>query len=89
LLFELGPESLGVENFTVKSSVSLYPNPVIDILYFSEQLVQIELYAMDGKLIRKIPFAKSVDLSVLLKGEYLLKGITSKHQIVSKKFFKN
>ncbi|MFC3158065.1 T9SS type A sorting domain-containing protein [Chryseobacterium arachidis] len=89
LLYQLGTESLGVDNFTAKNAISLYPNPVKDIFYFSEQLMEIELYSLDGKLIIKIPSAKSIDLPFLSHGEYLLKGITQKQKSFVKKFLKN
>lgn len=89
LLYQIGPETLGTEDLINKSSVAFYPNPVKNMLYFSEELIQVQLYSIDGRFIKSFPSTKSIDFSSLSSGEYLIKAKTKQQQDVSKKFLKN
>ncbi|CAI2766203.1 pectate lyase family protein [Flavobacterium collinsii] len=63
------------------SKVILYPNPVADVLYFSESNQVVEkvfLYNMSGNLVKTSgKETKSMDLSTLISGTYLLKVVTT------------
>lgn len=59
-------------------SISIYPNPVTNILTFNttdnKKVTQIMLYSMDGKIILdKAIENNQIDLSNLLEGTYILK----------------
>ncbi|WPO81965.1 T9SS type A sorting domain-containing protein [Chryseobacterium sp. JJR-5R] len=88
LLYKLSNVVLSIGESAVVHSVSVYPNPSRDIVYFSEQLKEIEVYSVDGKLLMKIASAKTIDLSLMAHGEYLLKGYTSNNQVFTKKLIK-
>lgn len=51
-------------------------------------LKNIEVYSVDGKLLMKIASAKSIDVSLMAQGEYLLKGYTVNNQVFTKKLIK-
>lgn len=75
-----------------KNSLHIYPNPVRDILNIQsdENLKQIEIYDLTGKLIQTYKVSdKSIQLNLeqLNKGIYVVK-IISKSSIVSKKIIK-
>lgn len=82
---------LGTQN-EVLNSVKFYPNPVTDQIYFSENL-QIQNYQIlnvEGKVVRSenVLILKSLEVSTLEKGVYLLKLKTKKGDLVHR-FIKN
>src|SRR5690606_9156227 len=56
-LFSLDPQNLQVEEIISENSVTVFPNPVDDILYIKfkkdegYQYIDISLYSIEGKLI--------------------------------------
>lgn len=76
----------------ILNSVKFYPNPVTDQIYFSENL-EIENYQIlnvEGKVVRSENAldVKSLEVSTLEKGFYLLKLQTKKGELVHR-FIKN
>ncbi|URC13854.1 T9SS type A sorting domain-containing protein [Flavobacterium sp. B183] len=74
------------------SKVILYPNPVADVLYFSESVQSIEkvqVYNMSGTLVKSVSKnVESIDVSNLISGTYLVKVYTNEgsfNQTVLKK----
>ncbi len=70
---------------------SLYPNPVSDKLYIgsSERFSSLEIYDVSGKLmLSKNDVVGIVDVSMLQRGQYLLKLISGDGNIVKTKFVK-
>lgn len=76
----------------VLNSVKFYPNPVIDQIYFSENLVieNYQILNVEGKVVRSENALqlKSLEVSTLEKGFYLLKLKTKKGDLVHR-FIKN
>lgn len=73
-----------------KTNIKTYPNPVIDFLNIKTDdiIKSVEIYAIDGKLIKKIEGNNSkVDFRNYQKGSYLIKIETNK-SIVSQKVIK-
>lgn len=59
-------------------SISVYPNPVADILTFNttdnKKVTHIKLYSMDGKIILdKAIENNQIDLTYIIQGTYILK----------------
>ncbi len=83
-----GP-ALGVQEIS-KDRIQLFPNPVIDIIHISGindgQIMQI--YHIDGRLIRSEIFDSKVDVSQLTPGVYLLRITTRGLQSHEFKFMK-
>lgn len=56
-----------------KSSLSIYPNPAKDKIYFSEEIESLKIRDLTGKLIYRIDdLTQSTDISFLHSGIYLL-----------------
>jgi len=73
-----------------KTNIKTYPNPVIDFLNIKTDdiIKSVEIYAIDGKLIKKIEGNNSkVDFRNYQKGSYLVKIETNK-SITSQKVIK-
>lgn len=66
-----------------------YPNPVKDYLYFSEEITSIKITDLSGRIFNEFSSnQKSVDLSGLKKGLYLMVAITRDGTKVTKKIIK-
>ena len=64
-------------HFLSDEEVKVYPNPAINKLYIQKsndlniELISIE--TVDGKVLKQLPFAGSIDISSLTKGVYLIR----------------
>ena len=87
-------ENLSVGSSTFDSFVSLYPNPVSDVLKIkttSGNILSIKLYSVNGKLFRTYSFENrqvELDLSAFANGFYLLQ-IQTDNELLFKKIIKN
>ncbi|WP_223606550.1 BspA family leucine-rich repeat surface protein [Chryseobacterium sp. OSA05B] len=72
-----------------KSNLSIYPNPVKNTLFFTENLSDIEIYTLEGRLLKNNLTGKQADVSALPKGIYLLKATDKAQNIIHKKFIKD
>ena len=83
---------LEIENLHVNSEESnkilIYPNPTTSQINFSTTVSKLELYSLDGKLILTNYNVKTLDISKLHTGMYLLKGVTEKGKIIESKLIK-
>ncbi len=65
-------QSLGV-NSKEQNTIEVYPNPTSNILNFSEEMQEVQVYDLSGKLVLSNPRTDSqIDISVLEKGAYLI-----------------
>lgn len=71
-----------------QKDLSVYPNPVREILYSDQKLETFELYSAGGSLIRSGKNESSINVQDLPKGVYMLK-IKNKDKSVTKKIIKN
>jgi len=86
--FEVGGVMLDVTDFKLKS-ISIFPNPAKDILNFSEEISNIRISDFSGKIIKQIPNSeKSINVSKLTKGNYIISGKTKTGETINKKFIK-
>lgn len=90
----VNPNTLSVKNLSIESTVDLFPNPVSDFftIQFSKELENsdfvIEVYSMDGKLIKTGETGnKTILVSDLKCGNYLVK-VTQGSRILSTKLIK-
>ena len=80
--------NLSVNN-TEKSSVNLYPNPVKDILHFSEEVSNVKITDLSGKTVKQISASgKSVNVSTLAKGVYIITATAKSGKTIIKKIIK-
>jgi len=85
------PYGLGTEDLSPQAKVTLYPNPVKDMLYFSAsgKVAKAEIYDLNGRLIKTAAVSNnSVNVSSLSKGVYFIILHTDKGT-VKEKFIKN
>ena len=71
-------------------SLKLYPNPVLNKLTITTDLVlkKVEIYSISGQLLKQISDnTKEIDLSSVKSGHYLIKFVTSKG-VISKMVIK-
>ncbi len=69
-------QSLGVSDFEVSNTISIYPNPVKDILHFNttDKVMKVEIYDVAGRILSSISLTENnVNLIDLEAGNYFLK----------------
>ncbi|WP_421877787.1 M1 family aminopeptidase [Marinoscillum sp.] len=71
-----------------EDNVLFWPNPITNTIYFGDELSDIRIYDLQGKVVTKsLEVSKSLDLGYLKRGTYLLSG--KKNELpVSIKFIK-
>lgn len=83
----LAPNLNTLENKNIY--LNLYPNPAKDILNFSEELSNIRISDLSGKLIKQISNSeKSINVSHLAKETYIISATTKTGETINKKFIK-
>ncbi len=76
---------LGTNTTTINGKVTFYPNPASNVIYFSTDVSKVEIYNLNGQSIRTTkPNGKSMDVSSLKKGVYLLKAQTKDGSVTQK-----
>lgn len=69
--------------------IKIYPNPVKDILYFSEEVSNVKIADISGRMIKELPVSgKSINVSGFTKGSYIITATAKSGKTVSKKFIK-
>lgn len=72
-----------------KERFKLYPNPASDTVYFSHILTEIQIYDLQGKLIKVSSTSNSLNVDSLTAGIYVLVGFTIEGEKVSCKLIKS
>jgi surface protein len=72
-----------------KTDLNIYPNPVKNTVFFSKELQNIEIYSIDGRLLKRSSKGDSIDISELPKGIYIIKAYDLSGNILSKKIIKD
>lgn len=91
VLFPTGnATTLGVENLDSKNkTISIYPNPVISVLNFSEEVSNVTITDISGRTVKQIPAsAKSVDVATLENGTYTITATNKAGNTITKKLIK-
>jgi len=72
-----------------KKEITLYPNPVKDILYFSNEVSDIKISDLSGRVIKQIyTKEKSINIEDLASGVYIITGKTEGVKTITKKIIK-
>lgn len=79
---------LSTEKFKQKS-LTIYPNPSTNQIYFSEELSEIAVFDLLGKKINVTCSSNSADISALPQGIYILKGLENTGKTITQKIIKN
>src|SRR5690606_36687504 len=87
-IYVIGDNNVSIEEIFQNSQVKLYPNPSADILYFAEELEDVQVYSILWKLVLSENKKDNIDISSLAKGLYIIKAKESSGQSSSSKFTK-
>jgi len=86
--FECGGALLDVTNPSLKLK-NIFPNPAKDNLNFSEEVSNVTITDLSGRIVKQIPTSgKTVDVSKLAKGIYIINATTKSGRIISQKLVK-
>jgi len=84
--------NLAIEDFEKENMVSLYPNPVANYFTLSFASSKVQIYSMNGQIVRTFDSAGSSDfqfhVSDLTSGVYLVKAIDENNKFQVVKFIK-
>lgn len=81
-------DALAVSGFE-QNNIKIYPNPVKDILNFSEEVSDIKILDISGKLMTQNPIStKFVNVTNLPKGIYIITAKTKSNNIINQKLIK-
>ena len=64
---------------------SFYPNPAKDVLNFSAELKEVNLYSLQGQLVLSQQNASSINVSALARGMYIIRAIDDAGKQISSK----
>ncbi len=86
--FEVLGSMLGINEISLKP-INIFPNPVKNILNFSEEVSNIRISDLSGKILKQISDTeKSINVSTLAKGTYIITATTKTGEVINKKFIK-
>lgn len=86
--FQVGGPALSVNDVLYKP-ISIFPNPVKDILNLSEEVSNVRIVDISGKVVKQISTSeKSINISKLTKGNYIMTATTKTGETIKKKFIK-
>lgn len=86
---KLSPDNLSTHEIN-NAQINFHPNPVKDILKFSEEVSNIRILDVSGKVVQQIPDSRvSINLIKLSKGIYIVTATTKSGEIISKKIIKD
>lgn len=72
-----------------KKEIRMYPNPVKETLNFSEEVSNLKITDLSGRVIKQVSTAaKSINLSYLAKGIYIISATAKSGETVSRKIVK-
>lgn len=70
-------------------NIKLYPNPVEDILNFSDEVSMVKITDATGRIVKQyVSSQKSIDVSSLTKGIYTVTAATKSNGLINKKIIK-
>ncbi len=71
--------SVGIEEPTAYKHMTIYPNPVADVLHIDTpgNIIEVQIYNISGALISTTKNSKHISVAHLPKGVYTLKAITA------------
>lgn len=73
-----------------KKEISIFPNPVKEILHFSEEVSNIKIMDISGRMMKQpLVTGKSVNVSHLAKGIYLITATTKAGKTITQKLIKD
>jgi hypothetical protein len=87
--YNFNSSSLLVEDEIKTSSIFIYPNPVKDVLNFSEEVSDIKIIDVSGKIVLNFSSSKKIlNLAFLPSGIYLLTAKVKSGERITQKVIK-
>lgn len=87
-IVKLSAEGLGTEENNL-SKINIYPKPIRENLYFSEEVSNIKITDISGRMVKQISTVeKSVNVFNLVKGVYIISATTKSGEMLNKKIVK-
>lgn len=86
--FKLNYGPVGLAEKTAVKTISVNPNPVLNVVNFNEELTQFDILSVSGQVVKTGANTESVDVSTLTQGIYVLKGTNSEGELVTSRFVK-
>lgn len=84
-----GVATLSVTDLSKKEEIKVYPNPVSEILHFSEEVSPVKITDLSGKVVHQVSTTgKSVNVASLIKGVYFVIATTKTGKIITHKMVK-
>ncbi len=72
-----------------KKEIAIYPNPVKEILNFSEEVTNVKITDLSGRTVKQFSAkGASVNVANLAKGVYMISGVTKSGEAVNRKIVK-
>lgn len=72
-----------------KKEIAIFPNPAKENINFSEELSNIKISDLSGKVVKQISSSeKSIDVSKLAKGTYIITATSKSGELINRKFIK-
>jgi len=73
-----------------RSNISVYPNPIKSIINFSEEVSNIKITDISGRMLKKYSdYTKSVNVENLIDGIYIIEATTNSGKLLTRKFVKS
>lgn len=86
--YTLNGPALSTKEFPSKS-FTISPNPAKDIINFSEEVSNIRITELSGKILKQLShYEKSINVAKLAKGTYIITATTKAGEVINKKFIK-
>lgn len=82
--YEFNP-LLGTQNQELKHNISIYPNPVTDLLnisYEETEVSTLKIFSIEGKLIKESKIKPQINISNFHSGTYILNFYNSKNNLL-------
>ena len=76
--FKADGSATGITINHSKNSISIYPNPVKDVLTIEGNYTSVDVFDMFGKLVLSSEYSKNINVSTLANGIYMLNITTEK-----------
>ncbi|MGG7469299.1 T9SS type A sorting domain-containing protein [Chryseobacterium arthrosphaerae] len=87
-LVKLGAGTLNTQDSKAATAISVYPNPIRDKAFFSENLNDIQVSTLEGSIVLTQSGGQYIDVQGLPASVYILKGVQKSGNMITKKIIK-
>ncbi len=88
-VYSIDYDKLSLSDEAKSTALKVYPNPVKDILHFSEEVSNVKVTDLSGRMVKETSVkGNSVNISLLTKGDYIVTVIAKSGKVISTKIMK-